>query len=255
MATLPLPSGTLPSLAPYQVGSLPSLYIIPDFISDAIAQQLLTNIMATKQSWQQVCGRRLQNHGGIVSGKGALIPAPMPRWLQSIVSDVSRRIPGLYGDESANHVLINSYDPGDGIMPHQDGPLYYPSVAILSLGSPAVVRFTRKREETDVNAHKESFIRSSTGADNISGPDRGICNGVIASVVVPPCSLLVFKDEAYEKCLHGIDFVAVEDLDTSVVNPNDAPPGSNGQLVRSGTRVSLTIRRVLRVHSLGIKIR
>lgn len=35
--------------------------------------------------------------------------------------------------------------PGEGIMPHEDGPLYHPAVAILSLGNPAVVRFARKR--------------------------------------------------------------------------------------------------------------
>lgn len=37
--------------------------------------------------------------------------------------------------------------PGEGIMPHEDGPLYHPAVAILSLGHPAVVRFARKRSE------------------------------------------------------------------------------------------------------------
>jgi hypothetical protein len=32
-----------------------------------------------------------------------------------------------------------------GIFPHEDGPLYSPAVCILSLGSPAVMRFTPKR--------------------------------------------------------------------------------------------------------------
>jgi hypothetical protein len=33
------------------------------------------------------------------------------------------------------------------LQPHQDGPLYHPVVCILSLGSPAVLRFWRKQEE------------------------------------------------------------------------------------------------------------
>lgn len=41
-----------------------------------------------------------------------------------------------------NHVLVNEYQPGQGIMAHQDGPLYTPAVAILSL-----VRKTRARRE------------------------------------------------------------------------------------------------------------
>ena len=50
------------------------------------------------------------------------------------------------GSGGANHVLVNSYLPGEGIMPHQDGPLYHPAVCILSLGCPAIVRFWRKGE-------------------------------------------------------------------------------------------------------------
>lgn len=33
------------------------------------------------------------------------------------------------------------------LQPHQDGPLYHPVVLILSLGSPAVLRFWRKQDE------------------------------------------------------------------------------------------------------------
>eukprot|EP00879_Flechtneria_rotunda_P027074 GHRR01028939.1.p2 GENE.GHRR01028939.1~~GHRR01028939.1.p2 ORF type:complete len:111 (+),score=17.63 GHRR01028939.1:1298-1630(+) len=33
------------------------------------------------------------------------------------------------------------------LQPHQDGPLYQPVVCILSLGSPAVLRFWRKQPE------------------------------------------------------------------------------------------------------------
>ncbi len=48
------------------------------------------------------------------------------------------------GSGGANHVLVNAYLPGEGIMPHEDGPLYHPAVCILSLGSPAILRFWRK---------------------------------------------------------------------------------------------------------------
>jgi hypothetical protein len=33
------------------------------------------------------------------------------------------------------------------LQPHQDGPLYLPVVAILSLGAPAVLRFWKKQPE------------------------------------------------------------------------------------------------------------
>lgn len=62
----------------------------------------------------QLSGRRLQNHGGVVHTKG-LIPATLPRWLQQLCARVHMQLP-LFGDEGPNHVLINSYQPGCGIM-------------------------------------------------------------------------------------------------------------------------------------------
>lgn len=41
-----------------------------------------------------------------------------------------------------NHILINVYPPGVGIMPHFDGPMYLPKVVVLSLGGPAIIKFS-----------------------------------------------------------------------------------------------------------------
>lgn len=46
-----------------------------------------------------------------------------------------------------NHVLVNEYRPGEGIMPHEDGPAYYPMVATVSLGAPIVLDIFEKGEE------------------------------------------------------------------------------------------------------------
>lgn len=131
-------------LEPFRVGSLPSLYVLPEFITAAEEQRLLAAVRAAKGKWTSVSGRRLQNHGGIVH-KGGLVAAPTASWLEQLVGRLSAT--GIYGGEAAraNHVLINAYQPGEGILPHEDGPLYHPAVAILSLASPAVVRFTQRR--------------------------------------------------------------------------------------------------------------
>ncbi|KAF6266172.1 hypothetical protein COO60DRAFT_646603 [Scenedesmus sp. NREL 46B-D3] len=277
-------------------GSLPSLYYFPNYIDEAEEQRILKEVHASQAKWVQLSGRRLQNHGGIVHSKG-LIPAHTPRWLEQLSARIHRALLPLFGEQPPNHVLINSYQPGCGIMPHEDGPLYHPVVSILSLGSPAVLRFWRKQEE------------GGTG----NAP-------AVASVLAMPRSLLVFTDEAYHSCLHGIEEVTEERLDASVVNPEAleqqqqqhhhqghqqetqqqtqqqrqqqgqascgetcAPPAAQGNSVgeaqqgdgcsgsfgdgssgcgtdaitlsvpRQGARVSLTIRRVLRVHkALGL---
>jgi alkylated DNA repair protein alkB family protein 6 len=43
--------------------------------------------------------------------------------------------------DKANHILINKYEVGVGIMPHKDGPLYNPYVVILSIGSDSFFNF------------------------------------------------------------------------------------------------------------------
>lgn len=51
-----------------------------------------------------------------------------------------------------NHVLVNEYQPGEGIMPHEDGPAYYPMVATVSLGAPIVLDVFKKSEEGEGKA-------------------------------------------------------------------------------------------------------
>ncbi|CAK0911365.1 unnamed protein product, partial [Prorocentrum cordatum] len=79
-----------------------------------------------------------------------------------------------------NHVLVNHYRPGEGIMPHTDGPAYEPAAAILSLGSATVFEFWRD------HAHV------------VGGEPPAL------ALLVPPRSLLVFTEEAYSAHLHGI---------------------------------------------------
>ena len=76
------------------------------------------------------------SRGGTVHKRG-LIPAPMPSWLQRIAARISGEtcIFGASGGGSdstgvgksdggkqplqANHILVNAYQPGEGIMPHE----------------------------------------------------------------------------------------------------------------------------------------
>ena len=46
-----------------------------------------------------------------------------------------------------NHVILNKYRPGDGIMPHKDGPAYYPLVCILSLNAGIILNIWENLED------------------------------------------------------------------------------------------------------------
>ncbi|XP_006833449.3 alpha-ketoglutarate-dependent dioxygenase alkB homolog 6, partial [Amborella trichopoda] len=176
-----------------------------------------------------------------------VITGAVPPWLV----EITRRIcnwTGLF-PSPINHVLIKEYLSNQGIMPHQDGPAYFPIVAILSLGSPAVMNFTPPLKLTECVTHV---------------PDQ-IDKHCTLSVALMPCSLLIFKDSAYSEYLHGIDDSDIQRSD-EVVNIGDIlsykeqmmPLSSEleegnqrtekGSIHRSGTRVSLTCRLVPKVY-------
>ena len=126
-----------------------------------------------------------------------------------------------------NHCLINEYQPGQGIHPHEDGDAYYPVVATVSLGSHIVLD-----------------VRPKAGAY-----DAGW------RILQEPRSLLITTGELYTECLHGIDGVTVdEDLRSNrIINwglIGNKEPFTEGSAARE-TRISLTFRDVKKVQKLG----
>ena len=85
-------------------------------------------------------------------------------------------------------------------------------------------------DESGSSFHSESDAHDDVGAQpgamhapsTWSGPVHVLhtCQ-VVASLVLPPRSLLVFTDEAYHDCLHAVNALSVN---TNSVNTNSAPP-------------------------------
>ncbi|XP_073405187.1 uncharacterized protein [Dendrobates tinctorius] len=114
-------------------------YYIPEYITAAEEEYLLRQVYnAPKPKWTQLSGRKLQNWGGLPHPRG-MVPEKLPPWLQTYTDKISSL--EVFGGSRANHVLVNEYNPGEGIMPHEDGPLYYPTVTTISLGSHTLLDF------------------------------------------------------------------------------------------------------------------
>lgn len=245
------------NLRDFVAGSVPTVYYVPDFITDSEQDQILTNIYrAPVSKWKSLKNRRLQNWGGAVHEKG-LIAQDLPAWLTRITQRISdeSRFPS-----AINHVLINEYLPNQGIMPHQDGPAYFPVVAIVSLGSPVVM---------DFSPHSGLTLCTNTFRNNIEDKvsDRGaqeaendtlLENHYPFSVALMPRSLLIFKDKAYSDYLHGIKDCPVQRYDGAVnvsetrehLGVSQTLPGSedSNSIHRTTNRISLTCRVVSKVH-------
>ncbi|OVA08853.1 Oxoglutarate/iron-dependent dioxygenase [Macleaya cordata] len=255
------------NLKGFKVGSLPTLFYIPNFISDSEQVHLIHQIYQSPISkWKSLKNRRLQNWGGVVHEKG-LLPQNLPPWLTKITKRICEET-GLF-PSPINHVLINEYLPDQGIMPHQDGPAYFPVVAILSLGSPAVMNFTphsRLKESSNTGRN----TAEDTNSDKVEAYNEAdVCSDIHqpSSILLMPCSLLIFKDEAYSDYLHGIEDNNVHQLDKAVnivealehhsqdpslLVSEDTLEANCAQqfksIQRTSTRISLTCRVVLKVH-------
>jgi len=119
----------------------PSAWYVPGFIDAEDEECLLMHVrQAPTSRWSGAVGdgRRTQNYGG---APGSLAVAEgLPEWLAPLVRAVVDS--GAWGDvPPPNHILVNIFRPGAGLVPHTDGPLYAgPRVATLSLGSDVVLQ-------------------------------------------------------------------------------------------------------------------
>jgi hypothetical protein len=183
---------------------LPNLQLIPSKIewleySDVrLKQQVITieeenvllDLLALDKTLQFVDlrGRKTAAVGGSVDpgsfdSDGALEKG----WLREITDFIYGHVRTDMSGHPLNHVLINFYPPGGGIMPHEDGPRYFPVVNILSVGSGCVMNFESKKD------------------------------GRRIKVFVPPRSLLQFKAEVFTDFRHGIEFSTVDAMDDKVL--------------------------------------
>lgn len=174
-----------------------------------------------------MANRRLQNWGGIPHHKG-MIAETIPAWLDLYLDKIHRL--DLMGGKKPNHILVNEYLPGQGIMPHLDGDLFYPTITTVSVGSHTVLRFSEPTDQKIVEYKP------------------------VISFLLEPRSLLVLQDQLFNNYLHCIEEVESDFIDDTILNLNMC---SNklyvkGSFVKRDTRLSLTIRHVPKTTSFKI---
>lgn len=199
---------------------------------------------APKPRWKQLSKRRLQTWPGDLT-RNTLLDAPLPKWLvEPVISrladfplskdDPSKHIFSDSPHSAPNHVLINEYLPGQGIMPHKDGTAYYPVVSTVSLGASLCLDIYATREDGTKEAEPRWRILQE------------------------PRSLLITTSEAYTDVMHGIaDVLEDVDLSPSTVTNFDllhAPESILSGRSERRTRTSLTYRDVIKVSKLGVTL-
>eukprot|EP00971_Amphidinium_carterae_P019421 382274-Amphidinium_carterae.1 len=143
---LEVPTDLQPFTGAHRVEGLHDVYVVNDWLPNDHEELLVETLRLHSAAFTQLRGKRTACFGGDPGPPAQL--QELPGWLTRLCSAVSGVIsPNLVsGDVCPNHVLINHYRPGEGIMPHTDGPAYAPWAAILSLCSPVVFEFWRDHE-------------------------------------------------------------------------------------------------------------
>ncbi|MFI6393964.1 alpha-ketoglutarate-dependent dioxygenase AlkB [Nonomuraea sp. NPDC050540] len=135
--------------------SVPGLRYIPDWLAPPACESLLLIIDAT--SWSTQLRRRVQHYGhhydyvrrGMARNSASATAPALPSWAGELAARLVRE--GIM-DQEADQVIVNDYQPGQGISPHVDCvPCFGPVVAAVSLGSPCLMDFTHSAEKKKVS--------------------------------------------------------------------------------------------------------
>lgn len=181
-------------LEPFKVRE--ELWVLPEYITSELESKVLKQGVYNQSNsrWTKLRTRNAQMWGGNVSPQGLQDKEPLPRWLDIFAQ---RLFDEKVFPLKPNHVLVNEYHPGDGIMAHTDGPAYFPLVAILSMGSISVMTFWED------NPRKPAF-----------------------SVILPAQSLLIMTGDLYYNYLHSIeqkpvDYIMTDDCGVFYTHTED----------------------------------
>lgn len=153
------------------------------------------------------------------------------------------KIAGVFDQIKANHVLVNEYMPGQGIMAHSDGPLFHPIICTISCGSHTILRF----HENDTH---EDLGNSVTSIDNEKK------RKIVCQLLIEPRSLLLLKDDMYKNYLHSIADVKSDKITDDLLNLEQCAEFKNhvGKIVERNRRISLTIRHVPKTSKIRLRL-
>ena len=168
-----------PSLSPPSnqeaIDAIAGLDYKKDYINEIEHDQLLKQI--DEQPWLDDLKRRVQHYGYKYDYKARRIVRDMrigklPEWLEELAEKLCE---DGHMPEVADQVIVNEYEPGQGISNHIDcEPCFDDTIVSLSLGSGCVMDFINKFD----NEKKEVWLE--------------------------PRSIVVLEDKARYEWLHGI---------------------------------------------------
>lgn len=138
---------------------IPGLHCIQDAITPAYHDSLITII--DQQPWLTDLRRRVQHYGYRYDYKSRSVDAsqflgPLPDWSMPFLEQLQQA--GLI-EQQPDQLIINEYEPGQGISPHIDcRPCFGEVIMSLTLNSSCIMEFTRAEEKIELLLEPRSLL-------------------------------------------------------------------------------------------------
>lgn len=150
---------------------------IPDFISGDDEKELLGKI--GQEKWLMDLKRRVQHYGYRYDYTARSIDAKdklgdLPAWANAVIEKLTKAPEPVF-QQTPDQIIVNEYEPEQGIAPHTDRNCFGPVLASLSLGGECTMKLKNPADKSQ---------------------DFTVC--------LKPRSLIFFRGESREKWQHGL---------------------------------------------------
>ena len=144
------------------VESVPGLQFLPSFLTPEQEADCVSRIDAAEGQWLNDLRRRVQHYGWRYDYKARAVTPDMhigalPDWL----ADLAKRLydeTGLF-DRVPEQVIVNEYEPGQGIATHIDHPGFGPTVCTISLLDDWEMDFSENwKDKSPALLHRRSCV-------------------------------------------------------------------------------------------------
>lgn len=247
--TLPIATCTLQIPALLAAPPISGLYFEPDLkIPADLADSIFTFCMST-----YFCNpntNQIMLFTRFSSSSTSSLPPILNRLLDSLFTLLQPHVPVETHDllfpavpTQARQVILNLYNPGEGISSHVDLLKRFGDGIIgVSLGSGCVMRFAQAGFTSAVNPSIcDEAVHSP---DPISHSQNNEDDRVVYDLYLPERSVLVLSSDARYKWTHGIEKRTSDFISYANSSP-DVSSASKGRWVERGTRLSITYRWLL----------
>ena len=143
-----------PDLEPREP-DVPGMHYLSTFLTPAEEAEFIHRIYENEDAWLTDLSRRVQHYGWRYDYSERTITAdmrigPLPDWLQNLAQRLYET--GLF-ERPPEQVIVNEYEPGQGIAMHTDHSGFGAAVAMVSLGDEWQMDFSRSDGDTEAKSH------------------------------------------------------------------------------------------------------